>query len=115
MCHKVVQQNLWIAMLGCVADYYMPDFVNEFKKKYSDLMNNEKSAENIYFRAKLGKLIKIFAFCLKGKTSDVLKNIKVLTRIESPYELLNQETARGKFIVKNTKKIDSRISYCHAL
>jgi single-stranded DNA-specific DHH superfamily exonuclease len=106
MCYKVSKKDLWIAMLGCIADYYMPDFADEFKKQYPDLMNNEKEPEEIYFNTKLGKLIKTFAFCLKGKTSDVLKNIKVLTRIESPYEILNQDTAQGKFIVKNTKKTE---------
>ena len=105
MCYKVVQQDLWIAMLGCIADYYMPDFVDEFKKNYPDLMNDEKTVEDIYFNTKLGDLIKIFSFSLKGKTSDVLKNIKVLTRIESPYEILNKETARGRFIFKNYEKI----------
>ena len=105
MCYRVVNKDLWIAMLGCIADYYMPDFVEEFKKKYPDLMNKEKSTEDIYFNTKLGNLIKIFSFSLKGKTSDVLKNIKVLTRIESPYEILNQETPKGKFIFKSYEKI----------
>ena len=27
LCYKVVQQDLWIAMLGCIADYYLPDFI----------------------------------------------------------------------------------------
>ena len=106
MCYKVAKQDLWIAMLGCIADYYMPDFVDEFKKNYPDLMNNEKSSEDIYFKTKLGSLIKIFSFCLKGKTSDVMKNMKILTRIESPYEILNQETAKGKFIFQSCKKIN---------
>ncbi len=105
MCYKAVNKDLWIAMLGCVADYYMPDFADEFKKQYPDLMNNEKSSEDIYFNTKLGDLIKIFSFSLKGKTSDVLKNMKVLTRIESPYEILNQETAKGKFIYRQYEKI----------
>ena len=105
MCYKVAQSDLWIAMLGCIADYYMPDFVDEFKKKYPDLMNNEKSTEDIYFNTKLGTLIKMFSFCLKGKTSDVMKSMKILTRIESPYEILNQETAKGKFIFQRYEKI----------
>lgn len=105
MCYKVVNQDLWIAMLGCIADYYMPDFVDEFKKKYPDLMNNEKSTEDIYFNTKLGSLIKIFSFCLKGQTSNVMKSMKILTRIESPYEILNQETARGKFIFQRYEKM----------
>ncbi len=105
MCYKVVQQDLWIAMLGCTADYYMPDFLNEFKEKYPGLTNDEKSITDIYFKSKLGTLVKVFSFSLKGKTSEVMKNIKVLTRIESPGEILNQETARGRFIFKRYEKI----------
>ena len=106
MCYKVVQQDLWIAMVGCIADYYMPDFLNEFKKKYPDLLNDKKTVGDIYFSSKLGTLIKIFSFCLKGKTSEVMKSMKILTRIESPYEILNQETAKGKFIFKRYEKIN---------
>ncbi|MCH8004532.1 MAG: DHH family phosphoesterase [Nanoarchaeota archaeon] len=105
MCYQVVQQDLWIAMIGCIADYYMPDFIDEFKKKYPDLIDDQKSIGDIYFKSKVGTLIKIFSFCLKGKTSDVMKCMKVLTRIESPYEILNQETPRGKFIFKRYEKI----------
>ena len=106
LCYKVVQQDLWIAMIGCIADYYMPDFFNEFKKKYPNLINNEKSIGDIYFKSKVGTLIKIFSFCLKGKTGDVLKSMKVLTRIESPYEILDQETSRGKFIFNRYSQIN---------
>jgi len=106
MCYKVVNHDLWIAMLGCIADYYMPDFVDEFKKAYPDLMNDEKEVDEIYFNTKLGSLIKIFAFSLKGKTSDVMKNMKILTRIESPYEILNKETSKGRFIFKHYEKIN---------
>ena len=106
MCYKAVQQDLWIAMVGCIADYYMPDFLNEFKKKYPDLLNGKKTVGDIYFSSKLGTLIKIFSFCLKGKTSEVVKSMKILTRIESPYEILNQETAKGKFIFKRYEKIN---------
>ena len=105
MCYKVVQQDLWIAMLGCIADYYLPDFIEDFKKEYPGLMNNEKSVGEIYFNTKLGELIKVFSFCLKGKTSEATKNIKVLTRIKSPNEILDQETAQGKFIFKRYEKI----------
>jgi len=104
MCYRVTQQDLWIAMLGCIADYYMPDFIDEFKKKYPKLITNQKSIGDIYFKSEIGTLIKVFSFSLKGKTSEVMKSIKVLTRIESPYEILNQETAKGKFIFKRYEK-----------
>ena len=31
LCYKVVEQDLWIAMVGCIADYYLPDFLNASK------------------------------------------------------------------------------------
>lgn len=108
LCYKVVQQDLWIAALGCIADYYLPDFINEFRKKYPDLLNDKKTIGDIYFDSKLGTLVKIFSFSLKGKTANVLKNMKVLTRIESPYEILNQETPKGKLIFKNYEKINKQ-------
>jgi single-stranded DNA-specific DHH superfamily exonuclease len=108
LCYKVVKQDLWIAMLGSIADYYIPDFFDEFKKNYPDLINNEQSIEGIYFNTKLGTLIKIFSFCLKGKTSEVMKSMKVLTRIKSPYEILNQETAQGKFIYQRYDKTNKQ-------
>ena len=43
---------------------------------------------------------------LKGKTDDVMNSIKVLTRIESPHEILNQETAQGNFIYKHYEKVN---------
>ena len=106
LCYKVVEQDLWIAMVGCIADYYLPDFLDEFNKKYPDLLNDKKTVGDLYFKSKVGTLIKIFSFSLKGKTSDVMKNIKILTRIESPYEILNQETAKGKFIFQRYEKIN---------
>tara|TARA_Y100000310_G_scaffold345527_1_gene466013 strand:- start:7832 stop:8857 length:1026 start_codon:yes stop_codon:yes gene_type:complete len=106
MCYKVAQQDLWLAMTGCIADYYMPDFFDDFKKKYPDLLNGKKTVGDIYFDSKLGTLIKMLSFCLKGKIGEVMKSMKILTRIESPYEILNQETAKGKFIFKRYEKIN---------
>lgn len=107
LCYKAVEQDLWIAMVGCIADYYMPDFFNEFKKAYSSLIDNDaKTIADVYFNTKLGKLVKIFSFIMKGKTNEVMKYIKTLTRIESPYEILNQETSKGKFIFKRYENKD---------
>ena len=107
LCYKVVKQDLWIAMIGCIADYYMPDFIEAFKKEYPELINDEKSIGDIYFKSKVGILIKTFSFCLKGNTSEVTKSMKVLTRIDHPNEILNQETAKGKFIYKRYEKINN--------
>jgi len=106
ICYEVVKQDLWIAMVGCIGDYHMPDFIDKFKKKYGDLVGDANNLEDIYFNTKFGKLIDVFSFILKGKTSDAVRHIRVLTRIKEPYEILNEETAQGRFIFKKYKKLN---------
>lgn len=101
MCHQIAMRDLWIAAVGCIADWFMPPFIREFQQKFPDLIDKPyKTPGDILYNSKLGHLIRIFSFVLKGRTDDVMKSIKVLTRIESPYEILNQETAQGRLIHK---------------
>ena len=107
MCHQVVQQDLWIAAVGCIADWFIPPFINDFKKEFPDLIDKPyKMPGDIIYDSRLGHLIRIFSFVLKGKTDDVMKCIKVIARIHSPYEILNQETAQGKFIYKRYEQVN---------
>lgn len=105
-CYRITGQNLWIAMCGIVGDWYIPKIIREFKKEFPDLVKKTKDPAELMFKTQLGKLIKIFAFLLKGKVSDVRKNVRVLEKIEGPYEILNQTTPRGKFIHKHFEKIN---------
>lgn len=107
MCHQVVQQDLWIASIGCVADWFIPSFIDEFRKEFPDLIDKPyKNAGDIIYNTRLGLLTRIFAFVLKGKTNEVMKSIKVLTRINSPYEILSQETAQGKYVYKRYEEVN---------
>jgi len=107
MCHQIVEQDLWIATLGCIADWFIPPFLDDFREKFPDLIGKEqKTPGDILYNSKLGHLVRIFSFILKGKTNDVMKSIKVMTRIGSPYEILNQETSQGKFIYKRYQEIN---------
>jgi single-stranded DNA-specific DHH superfamily exonuclease len=107
ICYQVVQQDLWIAMDGCIGDWYWPDFADKFKKQYPNLLpKNINKQEDALFETKLGKLIRIMEFSLKGKTSDALKCIKIMTRIKSPYEIINQTTPMGRYITKRAGKIE---------
>jgi len=107
ICYEVVKQNMWVAAVGCIGDWYIPDFFDEFKKKYKNLVESDsKNPGNIYFETKLGKLVRIFSYILKGKTGDAIKCFKILTRIDDPNEILEQSSSRGKFIYKRFDKIN---------
>jgi len=108
MCYQVAQQDLWLATIGCIADWFIPHFLEDFKKEYPDLIDVQfKNPGDIIYKTKFGKLIRIFSFILKGKTSEVMKCVKILTRIKSPYEILNQETSQGSFIYKRYEKVNN--------
>ena len=107
MCYEIVGKDIWIAALGCVADWFIPPFIAEFKEQFPDLIDKPyKSPGDIIYNSKFGELVRIFSFVLKGKTSDVMKNIKVLTRIENPNEILKFESSRGKFIYKKYEQVN---------
>lgn len=107
ICFDVVKENIWIAMIGCIGDWHIPDFIEDFCLKYPDLIDkNIDHPGKAMFETKIGELVKIFNFILKGTIKDAMQCIKVLTRIESPYEILNQETKQGKFIYQKYDKIN---------
>jgi single-stranded DNA-specific DHH superfamily exonuclease len=94
---------LWLAMVGCTGDWFMPEFSKEFSKKYPDLYPPKLKIRNpgtVLHETELGKLCRIIQFNLKGTMQDVLASVKILTRINDPYEILHQTTPQGKFIYK---------------
>lgn len=110
MAYQVSQnpEDLWLAMVGCLGDYHLPDFQQEFLKKYPDLMEKTSTIEKAIYQDPIGKLVRVFFFLLKGKTSEVNKCIKILTRIKSPYEILNQQTSQGKYLYKRFENVDNK-------
>jgi hypothetical protein len=107
ICYKAVQQDLWIAMAGIIGDWLIPEFLKEFSDQYPDLfLDKAKTPGEALFTTKLGELSRIFAFILKGASDEALKCVNIISRIDSPYEILNQETPAGKYIYKRYKHFD---------
>lgn len=110
MCYNVVKQGLkasdaeylmylWIATIGAVADWFVPKYLKEFIKEYPGIVEAaSKNPGDIIYNSRLGKLIRIFSFILKGRHNEVMKSVKTLTRIKSPYDILDQKTPEGKYI-----------------
>ncbi len=108
MAYQVTQnpEDMWIAMVGCLADWYLPNFVDQFKEKYPELLLETGDLTKLVYHQPIGQLVKLFFFILKGPTAEVRKSIKILTRIQSPYEITKQQTAQGKFLWKRFQQIN---------
>jgi len=113
-CWEIVKnkmpQDIWIALLGIVGDWYYPkEIVDEVKVKYPGMIpSKSKTAPDILFmdNSKAGMLVKMLHFNLKGKIKDSEKNFKVLCRVTSPEEILYNLTPKGKFLMRNYSKIN---------
>ena len=106
VCYTALKNDLWMATAGTVGDAALPDFIEEFAEKYPDILEKGmKDVEEIKFKTRLGDLIALLSFILKGKTQEVLKCVKVLTRIDDPREILDSTTSRGKFVFERAIKI----------
>jgi single-stranded DNA-specific DHH superfamily exonuclease len=92
LCYKVTErkEDLWLAVIGCIFDRYVPDFYPKFIKKYPDLAIKSKDAFDILYKAQIGKIVKMFCFALKDRISNVVKMIKFLTAAKTPYEVLEE-------------------------
>ncbi len=107
MVYHVVKDNLWLAVIGCLFDYKNPDFLEEFKKEYPDLVDDiTKDAGYIRFETELGKLIKLFTFNIKGKKGEVRRSLEAFEKVESPYEIMNKTTESGEYLYKRYERLN---------
>ena len=95
-------------MLGCVGDWFLPEFSNELAKDYPDLFpKNVKTPSQALYETRFGKLAKILSFALKDRTSNVVRMLKFLVTAKTPYEVLEEnnktKTIHGRFKEINRK------------
>ncbi len=107
ICYKTIEEDLWIAAAGCIADYLIPDYFEDFKKQFPKLADIETNDPgDILYKTRLGELIKIINFCLKGKGSEAREFILNFNKIEDPYEILEKKTYAGKLIYNRFQSIN---------
>lgn len=94
LCYQLTQkkEDMWLAVVGCISDRYVPDFYSDFQKKYPDLAIKSKNAFDIFYNSDIGKISRIFSFGLKDRTTNVINMIRFLINAKSPYEVLTDNT-----------------------
>ncbi|MFT4343927.1 MAG: DHHA1 domain-containing protein [Candidatus Woesearchaeota archaeon] len=106
LSYDIFREHLWIAATGTIGDWQLPDDLkNEINERMPELFDAEvDTPEKALFTTKIGELAKICNFILKGQTKDVNQAIKVLTRIETPHELLEETSSQGKYLMKRYRQ-----------
>ena len=85
------KEDIWLAMIGCIADVYIPEFSKDFAEKYPELLpTTNLSAFDILYTTELGKIIRIIDFGMKDTTTNLLNLIRILIKSTSPYDILEE-------------------------
>jgi len=102
------KEEAWISLIGCIGDWFIPDFYNEAAKQYPDILPQKpKSAPAVLFSSDFGKLIKLLNLALKDKTTNVMKMLKFLYEINNPKELM-EENEKTKSMYSRYKQISRK-------
>src|SRR3989344_2988624 len=107
-CYKAVGGKVWVAAVGAVSDWTLPDYFTQFKQEYPDLVNNEIKPDAVLYETALGRLCKIFSLLNKGSHKEVQNSIDLLLKIKTPYEILNEESSYGKDLMKKVRKPEKK-------
>jgi single-stranded DNA-specific DHH superfamily exonuclease len=114
LCYQITQrkQDLWIAVIGSIADGHIPSFYEQFLENYPDLGIKTDNPFEVLYNSRIGEVIMILGDGLKDTTTNVVKMLKFLISINSPYSVLEENT-KNFSIHKRAKYI--RQKYEHIL
>tara|TARA_Y100000034_G_scaffold29041_1_gene34948 strand:- start:8237 stop:9301 length:1065 start_codon:yes stop_codon:yes gene_type:complete len=110
LCYKITEnkKDMWLALIGCISDYYLPDFYLEFEKKYPELSKkNPKTAFDLFFDSEIGRIARILDFSLKDTTTHVVQMMKFMMKVEGPRDIL-EENSKTKQILKRYEEINTK-------
>ena len=84
------KEDMWLAMIGCISDVFLPDFAEEFAEKNPELFNSKIPVFDSLYLTEIGKIIRILNFGMMDTTTNVVKMIKYLMKAGSAYDLLEE-------------------------
>ena len=109
LCYKITnkKEDVWLAIIGCISDAFIPDFYNEFQQQFPELSKKfPSSAFDLLYNSEIGKIARILDFSLKDKTTNVVNMMKFMAKLKNPYDIL-EETSKTEQILKRYNEINS--------
>ncbi|MCX6741876.1 MAG: DHHA1 domain-containing protein [Candidatus Pacearchaeota archaeon] len=97
----------WISMLGCIWDWYVPDFAKEFSELNPELFPYTSNSAKALYETQLGKITRTLDFALKDKTSAIVQMLKLMLEINTPSQI-NEENKKLYPIFKRYKQINKK-------
>ncbi len=106
------KEDIWIALVGCIADHYMPNFADEFAGKFPDFWGKdvkENEPFDVYYKTQIGLVARALGFGLKDSITHVIYMQNFLLKCVSPHDVLSEIESSSTF-AKKYKEIKKKYS-----
>jgi single-stranded DNA-specific DHH superfamily exonuclease len=109
LCYQMTQkkEDLWLAVVGCISDGYMPDFYKEFMEKWPELGVKTTNPFEVFYKSRIGEVARIFSGGLKDTTTNVVNMLRFLVKAKAPCDVL-EESSKNYSMHKRFKQIDEK-------
>lgn len=85
------KEDLWLAIMGCVADHYLPEFASEFAAFYPEFWGDDvKDPFDAYFKTEIGRIAMSINFGLKDSVTHVVQLQNHLVACKGPGDVLSE-------------------------
>ncbi|MBU0760436.1 MAG: hypothetical protein KJ600_04740 [Nanoarchaeota archaeon] len=91
------KEDSWLAVIGCIADHYLPDFAEEFGKKYPELWGKVEEPFDAYYGTEIGKIAMAFNFALKDSVTHVVQFQNFLISCKEPGDVFVESKINYSF------------------
>ncbi|MEK6899257.1 MAG: DHH family phosphoesterase [Nanoarchaeota archaeon] len=115
ICYNLTarKEDMWIAMIGCIADHYLPSFNKDFGKKYKGFWGNVKKPFDAYYDTEIGRLARAISFGIKDSLSSVRRIEDFFISCISP-ELAREELDSDSDFAQNVRVFFKRYDELYA-
>jgi single-stranded DNA-specific DHH superfamily exonuclease len=99
LCYGVTErkEDLWLAVVGCIADHFLPEFVGEFKEHYPDFWGEVKEPFDAYYKTEIGRIAMALNFGLKDSVTHVVQLQNFLISCKNPNEVFAEGHSNYSF------------------
>jgi len=102
LCYQIAnkKEDMWLGVIGCISDKFVPEFYSEFRKEFKDLAIDSEDAFEIYYNSQIGEIATMLGFGLMDRTTNVINMLKFLMKAKGPYDVLEENTKTHSIHIK---------------
>lgn len=115
LCYRLTdrKEDLWLAVIGCISDHFLPEFSKEFERQYPEFWGKVEKPFDAYFGTEIGKIAQALNFGLKDSVTHVVQLQNFFISCRNPGDVFMEVYANYSFrkkFLEIKKKYDSLLS-----